>query len=297
MIDLVTVTCDRDLPIMLLQADSIGKFLCEESTHWVIIQSSSKTPEMWMNLLNPYYNKTCSLKVLDGKIFKRALASNNSSYYKAGWIDQQLLKLLVADRINSDAYLVLDSKNIFIKPTKISDLPVSEGNSNIVGSDWNKGYRWIDFLVDTLAIPFPSKFWKPYTPFLFKTKTVRKILAHHPKLEYLFDYTYNNLSIQEPVSEFILYSFYTDFDFDKISKKFSYNFWGNEHEGIDKFQDCLDDRFIKILAFHRNFISNHDNNFINTVKLSLISLGLDGEIVNKAFDQRYWQQIKELENI
>ena len=296
MSNLVTITWDRDLPILLLQANSIAKFLNEKSTHWVVIQSSSKTTQEWIDLLSPYYNQNCELKVLDRKIFDTSLSSEYSSYYKAGWVDQQMLKLLMAEKINSDAYLVLDSQNIFIKPTRISDLPVSEGNSNIVGVEWNKGFKWGDFIIDKMGKPLPSKFWRPWTPFLFKTNTVKKILKNYPRLEYLFDCSHTKLSIYEPVSEFILYSFYTDFDFDKMSKKFSYNFWGNDYENINQFENSFDDPDIKILAFHRNFISNHDSNFIKAVKLSLISIGLNNSLVNQAFDQPYWQQIKKIEN-
>ena len=56
--DLVTITCNRDLQQMLLQAKSVQKYLKKGTTHWIIINENKKFLRKfnWKNLLSPYYN-------------------------------------------------------------------------------------------------------------------------------------------------------------------------------------------------------------------------------------------------
>jgi len=100
---LVTVTCNKDLNDMLLQAESIRKFL-EPCTHWVIVNDYSIDKKQWIESLQPYYTKH-KLKIL----FPNYWATTLDGYAK-----QNLYKLLISNLLDDD-YIILDSKNFFIK--------------------------------------------------------------------------------------------------------------------------------------------------------------------------------------
>ena len=103
--DLVTVTCDLDFNQMLLQAESISKFL-KPCTHWVVINDQHIDKEKWESALTPYYHNHTL------KLFTPNWNSIPSDF---GWAKQQAYKFVVSKYVNDD-YLLLDSKNFFIKP-------------------------------------------------------------------------------------------------------------------------------------------------------------------------------------
>lgn len=284
---IVTVTCDRDFDMMLMQAQSIDKFLLDRSTHWVVIQTSSKPIQEWVDALSPYYTGPCQLRFFDTRSYKKTLSENLLTPGHKNWIDQQMLKLLIVDRIDSDSYLVLDTKNFFIKPTRLSESPQHEGNAFI--DERQKQYRywpdWIE-LLENITGKKPTHFWEPTTPFRMKTSIVKEILNNHPKLELLFDYVHNGLTIPAGISEFILYRFYSNFDFNTSVKSFSFTFWGNYT--IEMFRSCLTDNNIKIIGFHRFFIRDQSDDCISEIQKSLIEIGFDNNIVNRVFDKKYW---------
>jgi hypothetical protein len=277
--------------MMLLQAQSIDKFLLDRSTHWVVIQNSDKPIQEWVDALSPYYKRHCQLRFFDSRSYKKTLSEHLLNPRHTAWIDQQLLKLLVVDRIDSDSYLVLDSKNMFIKPTKLFECPQYEGNGSNVEEEWEKEVwdSWIEFLENVLGKQRPASYWKPHTPFRLKTSVVKEILKDNPRLELLFDHVHNNIPVHKPVSEFILYRFYSNNDSKTTSNPFSFNFWG-ENETVTDFTECLNNADIKILGFHRHFICHQTDDCISEIQKKLIDLGFDSYLINQVFDKSYWMQ-------
>lgn len=108
--NLVTVTYFADLRNMLVQAESINRFV-SGVTHWVVVCSSSNNMSRWRRLIGPYYQGSNKLKLI------RAPA--NLMTKNAGYLNQQLLKLWIAGSIQDD-YVILDSKNFFVKTTDLS---------------------------------------------------------------------------------------------------------------------------------------------------------------------------------
>lgn len=102
--DLVTVTCKKDLQFFELQVKSTVKFL-QPCTHWVIINEDDPA-EALEKISKVYQNSQHQLKILTQKDFMPLQGS--------GWQKQQAYKLLVSKYINDD-YLLLDSKNFFIR--------------------------------------------------------------------------------------------------------------------------------------------------------------------------------------
>lgn len=113
--DLVTVTCLKEQAQMVLQAESIQKFV-EPCTHWVVINEPTLHDlGYWHSLLDQYYTKhTLKLISFHDEPF-------HEMYHRAGgYYSQQVFKLIIAKYIK-EKYIVLDTKNIFIKPTNTAD--------------------------------------------------------------------------------------------------------------------------------------------------------------------------------
>lgn len=114
--DLVTVTCLRDYHEMMMQAESMQKFV-DPCTHWVIVNdddniiSQSSYQTFWKNSLEPYYENH-TLQLLFPKF--------DIEDINVGWNRQQYYKLIIGEYIKDD-YLILDSKNFFIKPCNINE--------------------------------------------------------------------------------------------------------------------------------------------------------------------------------
>ena len=108
--DLVTVTCNRDFQHMLLQAESIQKFL-EPCTHWIVINEYEDLDvDRWHNALSKFYTNH-KYNILTPTDFGISMPPFN------GWLTQQYFKLAISTFTNQD-YIIMDTKVFFIKPTR-----------------------------------------------------------------------------------------------------------------------------------------------------------------------------------
>ena len=115
--NLVTVTCLIDQPAMLVQAESIRKFL-SPCTHYVIVNEINPDLAKWRDLLQEYYTNHILILL------------RFTDYEGSGWHTQQTYKLLVGEHIDDD-YLVLDSKNFFIKHCQLTEWEGRYGDGTI----------------------------------------------------------------------------------------------------------------------------------------------------------------------
>ena len=110
--NLVTVTCNRDFQHMLLQAESIQKFL-EPCTHWIVINEYENLDvDRWHNALSKFYINH-KYKILTPTDFEI------SALPISGWHTQQYFKLAISTFTKED-YIIMDTKGFFIKPTTLS---------------------------------------------------------------------------------------------------------------------------------------------------------------------------------
>jgi hypothetical protein len=255
--DLVTVTCLRDKQQMLLQAQSIERFL-EPCTHWVIVNDKTIDKENWITSLTPFYSNH-NLKILFPKwnMFPRG----------TGYQKQQCYKLWISQLINSN-YLILDSKNFFIKPSSINDW---EG---IIGSG-----ILIDFSdVDNIWLPTFQRYKHRInfqsnpkyqlgieTPFVIKKEIINCIENFDEFLIW-----FNDQNVLH--SEFLYYSMIAEkhgFLNQKLftTKKLHRAFFPNKKPNIKHQLEHIDTlNEVKIISFHRNYIKklhSNDISFIN----------------------------------
>jgi hypothetical protein len=98
---------------MVLQAESVLNFL-EPCTHWVIVNEKNVDVHAWHDVLKPYY-KYHTLYVIP----RRFLIDDPLMDELSGHATQQVLKMLVSRLVQKD-YLLLDAKNFFVQPFKLS---------------------------------------------------------------------------------------------------------------------------------------------------------------------------------
>jgi hypothetical protein len=256
---LATVTCNRDFQQMLLQAESIQRFL-NPCKHVIIINESYPDLDFWNRWLKPYYTNhelvimpriqyTYPSSVLGVRDRYGAIDTASN-----GWRTQQLQKMLLAYEFEDD-YLLLDSKNFFIKQTDINEWDHSIGS----GSYLNFGAQHHFVATYTKYSELFEKnieyYTAPYTPFKIK----REPLVSKCKISELgytlFYPEHNTVS----ASEGIFYSFLVE---DEINQLVGIPFiksltiWKDDKPNLAKklFQ-MIAEPDIKVAGLHREILS------------------------------------------
>ena len=97
--NLVTVACNRDFRHLLLQAESIQKFV-EPCTHWIVINEFENLDiGYWENSLRPFYTNHQFNILIPNDFDIKSLTHGE-------WHSQQFFKIAIANIINED-YLLL----------------------------------------------------------------------------------------------------------------------------------------------------------------------------------------------
>lgn len=217
--ELLTVTCERDLCDMLLQAYSIDKFIQDRCKHHVVIEDGSKSFQEWKDILSPYYTnhdlvlhyyERPDLDFIDDFIPYPHRPDAKSGIGGIGWRRQQVLKMAITAELDCEAVLVLDSKNIFVRPTVLESWPVRHGNGEYLTYQEIQTHSalrsikdWVHHLRDDWNLVIPDKFAMILeTPFVWQTSIVKDIWAKYP-VEDMF----MNLDVI-PNSEFHMYFFF-----------------------------------------------------------------------------------------
>lgn len=296
--EFVTVTFDRDFHQQILQSMSMDKFILDNCIHYIIIEKTSKTLEEWHASLDPYYQR--HKLVLIDNISSEMCSGDINGYYR-----QQVIKLTISKIIQGDTYIILDSKDIFIKPFNTRNWPIIDGNQYLyskIDNKWTEGSLsswngWMDHVERWTNLPKPEWFWIPVTPFRINKHNINKMLD-------LIDINKLFLTAEitpDSASEFILYRYFSDCIPAKVGiSKFVDNTKYYEICDTLSLRNTFDEYFIHRvvmaidlksrinLSIHRFYIANFPKD-IDIIKLKLYKdVGLDKELVNKAFDVDYW---------
>ncbi|MBN9154315.1 MAG: hypothetical protein J0I70_14005 [Microbacterium sp.] len=142
-----------------------------------------------------------------------ALAATEGS---SGWVGQQVMKLTVADHVETPWYVVLDAKNHAVRPLVPTDLIGPDGRARGGFHDY-AAHPLRDRLGVTLRYlgldeSATTRFPPTSTPFVLHTQTVRDLTAS-------FDGAFAEEFIRAGLSEFFLYSGWIlrrDGDWDRV---------------------------------------------------------------------------------
>jgi len=255
---LVTVVCKRDLDQMLLQAESIQKFL-EPCTHWVVINDPDPDLSFWQSKLEPYYNKhNLKFYVPDWKLLRGT-----------GWDKQQIYKYTISKFLDDD-YVILDAKNFFIKPCKLEDWKEIQGCGFM--QELKEGWaNTSKFYSRKLNVPYRSSSLSIQTPFVFKLSVI-KTVSDIDTIKQLLD------PASHMPSEFLLYSYLVD---NPQKTKYKHQtYWPQDSnlEMDNQFKNLSDN--IVVLGLHRKFLKKLNNHQITYINEYLESLGLENKLKN-----------------
>jgi len=248
--DLVTVTYLDDLDLMVRQAKSIAIFL-KPCTHWVIINDQENTIKQWYEALSPYY-KNHELKLVKFETdewfkTKDKIIDGKSRGYKL----QQVYKLLISKYIKTD-YLVLDSKDFFIRKCSLDDFSylhcsgITEDDSVL----WMKKLM-IDSYSNYFNIKPPKHVIQSSTPFLVKKKAMDTV---HDIEQMLFWFNNTGPFQAEGVFYSLLEYKHGLIDLDsplKKSKLDSIIYY--EFDNTTTFDEDLKNNHVKTISIHRKF--------------------------------------------
>jgi len=266
---IVTVTCTRDKWCMALQSHSLETFVKEPCTHYVIIEDEKTSTEEWKELLTPLY--TTHRLVLVTK------ESHPEVYptHMIGWHGQQIIKLLAHKLIDTNRYIILDSKNIFIKPTKLENFEYEGCGSRMnVTDDWMMyWFPWLQFVSQKLNKPIPNLVWVPITPFVVDKNTLSSLFSNCDFESMAIEASTNSIA----VSEFLLYAFFADVNHPEITT------YGGGFQG-GNLRDILS-HFTKIRTFAIGRIDLQNIKKRRTIESVLIHIGLNPAIVSNAVNR------------
>lgn len=175
--DVVSIFCKRDLPFQLLQARSIARFLDRDSLGRLIYvwNEPEPQPDEALRLL-------CNqLGSFDFQMIQSSdLGIENAYVDENAWLTQQAAKLLVASRVETQNYMVLDAKNHFIRPCATTDFIHSDSRAARNLHELSKGGDY-DRLAYALrffgcATPATLSAVEPVTPFIFNRSIVLRMI-------------------------------------------------------------------------------------------------------------------------
>jgi len=262
--DIVTVTCQRDLSQMLLQAESIQKFV-DPCRHWVIINDDLPDEDFWREQLTPFYTNH-ELILIKADVVR---------YPFHGYVRQQIYKFLICKN-TSDKYLILDSKNFFIKPCSTQEwvdvkgcgMPENFFNNTSIWKDLFSSYnKYLSFNASQTQIAIQ-------TPYVFDATLLKNKIRN---FDVFIEWFANGNSMH---SEFLFYSMllekYTGHKASRPRIKKSQILFPEAKVDVSSFLETVKSNpSIKIFGFHRTFLENQsalDKTYINEW---IASLGLN----------------------
>jgi hypothetical protein len=209
---LITVTCVRDLALLDLQAQSFDRFLESESN--IIIVVNEKDPSYWKeyffaNIEKWYKRHNLKIYYKDDFDIDWDLFLKNEPV--TGWIRQQILKLAVSTKLNSNSYLLLDSQNFLVNYWSFKSRIINEKTpyrSNSIG--WAKpAYDNYAALFGLSTCDAEDIKMSISTPFYMNTSLVTALLENRGTLK---DFSRWFFNYGEDKSEFALYLAWLEFN-------------------------------------------------------------------------------------
>lgn len=210
---LVVVTCKRDLWEFELLVRSIHKFL-KPCPIIFVYNENQEHVSTWKK----FYKRQCSqyLENFDVKfLYKEDFWSVNdenhlTSAEKEGHVDQQIIKLAVSKFVDTEQYVILDSKNFFIAPIGLEEIP----QIHPAPTDWCEPIlkNWIVTCCETLNVEIQRNIslTQNTTPYIIRTSSARDLVDYFGGPAFLFKwFTIESRKEKHCPAEFFLYEIFT----------------------------------------------------------------------------------------
>ncbi len=214
---LVVVACNRDIPLLELQAQSIYKYLTPGTNIYIIVNELDT--DRWYNEFAKFqhlYSKH-KLTVIPASNFDILDSPKASTKYRkwAGWDTQQVLKLAIATVIEDENYLVVDCQNFLVSEFNPIDYVINGKSFYRISNMTMPKDTWQDYTSELgLSIDYPEMCMSICTPIFLNRSLVESLINRQGSL-LGFSFWFNKVAKLK--SEFMLYLL-----------------WAEENGGIDK---------------------------------------------------------------
>jgi hypothetical protein len=296
--DIVTLTCNRDIRQTIIQAESIQNFV-KPCRHWVVVnqyQPTESLKQRWRNYLKPFYKKhklvlvfpqdlqtynTSYEPLLDHQGYGNTGPLRNSSY----WLGFKY-QFTIAEQVQDD-YLCLNAKNFFIKPCNTADLRSIIGNSwpvtypDDIGDQelkqWTKGLHEISKFFNE---PVPDYLLSIQAPSVVNYSKLKERIADFQKYANWWD-EMSDLAHSTGM-HFADWHFYSFVIRDLIhpDQRKDVFYWGNWPSTYDFYKSdyaqwkyALTNPSLKITMFHRLFLEKCTNFELELLNVWMRELG------------------------
>jgi len=252
---LLTVTCDRDRWEFLLQCRSLSRYSVNNKLNIIV---NELNPRPWLK----WFDENCRLLLaeIEFKIYTYEDFYDDFilPIHKPGWHTQQIFKLVFALK-TSGSYIVLDSKNWFVRPIDFNPLykqkrwPMDGENCE----HWLSFFPFYTACIEKLGLNSSFEFRTVLTPYHFDAGIILQMFEHFGGV-IMFNKWF--LSFEWP-SEFIVYDLFLQ-TIDPLSDSGCLvvpykNFFHNQHVtrlDIDQLTLAVADQNISMISIDRYFI-------------------------------------------
>jgi len=275
--DLVTITCTRDRGIQKLQSYSLDLMVTTTCNHYVIVEDNNVSLEDWYSMLAPYYMHH-RLHLIPGTSLLSSEYYVNDSTIKNGWHRSAVLKLLIATQIQSEKYLILDSKNFFVHKQSLNDWPLQDGNGIVEQCD-SYGWNEVDEFSLKNNLVIPEKVYNSSTPFMVNTSIVKEIIKFD-----ILPLFFNKQKVWS--SELFLYSIFTQRAGNKLTLDSVPNvtFWNTERKlDTETLTDIYTWPNMRAFGLHRDLLKNKTD--LSDFVEFLDKIGFDKKTVEHTLEQ------------
>jgi hypothetical protein len=246
------LACLRDFELFELQCRSIKKYLITDEVNIVINEPDKCLKDfyrLYKQKIKPIFQGTHTVNFIEKTKY---LPENKVSPGYKGWVTQQILKMSCLD---TEPYAVLDTKNIFIRPTSMSEFV----NANRYKIEYMQNYKEFAQICNEY---FPASHCRgANTPYVINPEVCKKIydtLGGYDKfVNWFLSHTDNT------PSEFVLHDmasqyFKLDLNYDTHPLKSEWICF--VFDPLDDFQERFDyittKNMVKILSVHPR-VFNH----------------------------------------
>lgn len=176
----------------------------------IVYNEGDKKYKEWLNWFLPL--KEQLLKKFKVTYFKARDFIDIGEYEfieNSGWTSQQALKLLVHEKVMTPEYVVIDSKNFFLKNCSLDQIRRSEPHGY-----WTlKGVTaYTKYMCDYLGLLYPGhqlKLRANVTPYVIKTRVVQRLIRKWPNNTAFYNWFLETAKMDDHnPAEFILYELF-----------------------------------------------------------------------------------------
>lgn len=270
---LATVTFEGDLRLTVLQALSIDRlFNLGGVTEYVVVLNGAGNA-----LLEAEFRKHLEGRI-SAELRDRLRVITTPDLPRggdgSGWYGQQTIKLALCDVVASDAYLMLDAKNHFIRPSSIDDFfhdgkPITQLTATT--PNWTKYVRASLMALDVFTEDRLSKMMPTVTPYLMLTNEVANTVS---RLEQRFGLPLDR-AIRKTggATEFFLYYAHLASTYDEIPyanrpslTRTLFTQWPQDHgRALEMIADAVEQN-VPMFGLHRNRLPQLSRSQMDAIK-------------------------------